>query len=146
MTSSKIQIDRNYENRETELRAACNAVAAGLDGTQGVDWMLPADEWNEDLQDWDGLKQPFSRDKINEQLLDALKSDDPCTMGDVVVGSVEIDMLSQMERAFRSRHCMSQPRVLALHAGRMKGHGNVNGVLGKGHLDYLRRVLREGAS
>lgn len=147
MTQSKVQIDPNLEARIRELREGCTSVSEGLHGAAAGDWMRAKTGWSRDLDDCVELGKPYDRTAINEQLQEALRSgEDSGTTGDAVAGSLQIEMLSQLERATRSRHCCDLPRMMALHAGRAEAHGTETGVLGKGVVDFLRLLLREGAS
>lgn len=148
---SKVQPDKQLEANLRALIGGCRTNGeARKDGGQPR-WMRPADAgadpaaaatWNGDLRDWRELGAAFSRESINSQLSDLVKAEAPGTAGDVAGGSMQLELQSQMERAFRMRHCSTFPRTLASHAGRERGLGDDRGALGRGTLELVRQILK----
>jgi len=136
-------MDPNFEKQFRRLKkSAKDQHEQGKKGGQ-VKQFRP-EGWNGDPFDYEGLSEPFNRDKANDDLVAAISDGDaPGTTGDVVVCSVMINQLSIMERAFRVRHTMRRCRAQAQQLGRQRGHGDDKGPFIQLGVEYARALLKQ---
>ena len=112
-------------------------------------WTMPQLKgWSGDLWDWEGMKEPFKREKANQDFVSATKDQfNPGVTGDLVITTTQIDYLAVMERAFRARHTYSWARAYAQKLGRRKGHGDPSlGLFVYGIIEYIHGLLKEASN
>jgi hypothetical protein len=138
---SVINMDPNFETRLSELRdRASNESTARQVGEQVV-WDRPSD-WAGTVFDYESYTKSFDRTSADQDCVDAIKDPaNPGVVGDLVAGTLMIDTLACMQRAFRNRYTMRRCRAVAHMAGRKKGHGSATGVYGQNGIEYLRQVM-----
>lgn len=148
MASSKVDLDPTFERWVRALRAAAEQAALKLSAGLAAPWMLPlSGGWPEDLFDWDGLSEAFSRAELNEAFVSAIRdAEDPGVVGDLISATTMIEYLAVAERAFRARHTMRRPRAFAHALGRLQGHGHEKGTLTKTALEYVRGLVQQSKS
>lgn len=132
------------------LQQQCGQEAAYRLAGSGSLWMIPGliyrdDEyqgsgWSGDLFDVDAMSAPFDRKEINQQLVEAMTGD-PGTSGDLVTGTMQIDQLACMERAFRARHSSRKPRMMLHAAARTRGHGSPRGTFAATVLGHISDLI-----
>jgi hypothetical protein len=139
---SKADIDPNFEKRLRELKEYGTAAQARGTGGQ-VKWLRPADS-EIDPFDLESIGEPYSRDEVNEQMLDAIKDPaSPGTVGDVIACTTQIARLATMERAMRVRYTLRRPRAVAHTLARQKGHGNDKGPIVQLGIAYVQAVIKQ---
>jgi hypothetical protein len=143
----KADIDPNFQRQiEAQQRQAKEEGEQRVKAGQ-VPWNMPelAGEWRGDLFDWDGMKEPFNRDKSNEDYVAATSNPaEPGKAGDLIVTTTQIELLATMERAFRARHTARFPRMVAHATGvRRYGHGGEKGVFLQAMLDYVQGLVKQ---
>ena len=109
----------------------------------GVFAQIDLGEWDGDLFDWEGISKAFDRDEHRADI-EACIADtaNPGTVGDIMAGFLQGELLAIMERSFRARH--TNPLRRRLQAGaRRAGHGNPDGVLQRGVLGPLEDLLKQ---
>ncbi len=143
--NAKADMDPVLQKQIKEVQTLSKEESEKRDTGGQVKWLMPdKNGWSGDLFDWQGMAKPFDRSKSNESFIEAIKDPaSPGTTGDMIVTTVQIDYLAIMERAFRSRHTHSFPRILTHLAGRKKGHGSNTGPLTVSVLEYVRGLVRE---
>jgi hypothetical protein len=103
-------------------------------------WDYPESwEGNPVINTDDPMHQPFNRDESNSDYVDAIK-DGKGTAGDLIISTLQVDILAQQERAFRARHC-TRVRSAVHAAARLKMHSQDGGVFKRGHRAFLERIL-----
>lgn len=124
---SVAQVDPQFERRLRDLRLHAQAVRTALaTGAQNL-WFRPSN-WAGDHFDLEGLREPFSRDAANQVVIQAISDPEhPGVSGDLVAATTMVDWLATLERAYRNRHTMGWPRMLAHAASRLGGQGATSG-------------------
>ncbi len=136
------QFEKQLRKRKDDARAQHQA---GVAGGQ-VRWCRPAGGAGTPF-DYESLHAPFSREKANQDLVDAIKDpQNPGTTGDVVACSTMINRLSTMERAHKVRHTLRRCRATAHVLGRKLGHGSDTGPYLQLGVEYVRALLRQAKS
>ena len=140
---AKVDVDEKLEELLTRWRdLAKEESTARLKGEQ-FGWMMPeiGDDWEGDLFATNDYGKPFDRADLNDKVMEALKDEDsPGTTGDLMLGTLQIDYLACMQRAFTARHGMRRPRALMQAMARKSGHGNDRGPLIQGILEHMRSL------
>lgn len=101
-------------------------------------------EWDGDLFNLEDISKVFDRTELEEDFLAVIDKDQPDkgVIGDLMNISTQGDWLATLERAFRSRH--STPIRAWMHAAaRRRGQANNGGVIKRGMLDYVERLVKE---
>ena len=144
----RMDIDPVFSAQVTQHQQQAQHDANNLQQLSAVCWLMPELRgWNGDPFDYEGMKQPFSRDNINDDFAKACQQESPGVSGDAIIATTQVDYLSTMERSFRARHTSSFPRTLAHAIGRRRGHGDqASGLFQVGVLDYLRGIVKEASS
>jgi hypothetical protein len=108
-------------------------------------WMVPSD-WVGDPFDIPQQHLPsFDRSKINNNYCEIHSSGSKAgTVGEAASLKIQLDYLSVMERAFRSRHA-SSVRGQMHSAARHAGHGHSRGVFGRVR-GYAQDLLKASGS
>lgn len=140
---SKSDVDPNFEKQLRKLKTDSQTNGDALQQNEQTQWFRP-EGWNGDVWDYDGMHEPFDRQKANSDFVQAIANpNSPGTSGDLIVATTQIDYLACLERAFRVRHAMPAPRLMMHAAGTMKGNGNDQGVFSLCGIEYIRRLVRE---
>ena len=140
---SKANMDPNFEKQLRKLKKGAKDKAEKLKKAGQVKHDRP-ENWNGDPFDYEGMKEPFKRDKANDDLVAAISDQNsPGTSGDVVAASVMINQLATLERAFRVRHTLRRCRATAQAAGRQQGQGDDKGPYIQLGVEYVRALLKQ---
>lgn len=141
--ASKLEMDPNYEKQLRALKDAAKDEYEGRKTGSQAKWFRPPG-WGGDVFDYEALSTPFSRDKANDGVVDAMKDPkSPGTTGDVVAGTVMIDRLACLERAFRARTTLRRCRAVAHTLARKKGQGDDRGPFIQLGVEYVRSVMKQ---
>jgi len=145
---SKGGVDPNFEAQVRNSRKVHEDIWKGFSKLDEWPWLIPAkNDWKGDVRDNPGLKEPFKRDKANQDYVDAIKDPkSPGVEGDLQRSAIQVDYLAQMERAFRARHLSTRPRMLSLAMGRIKAHGHQKGAIIQLALEFIREVDKQAKS
>lgn len=136
----------DFEELVTKLVAYLEKNGQALENNTETEWYKP-EKWNGDPFDYENIAKAFDREILNQMYLECIKdAKSPGTSGDLVSTTTQIDYTSVMQRGFMARTTMSFPRVVALAAGRQKGHGNQKGLFMQNVLQYIRGVLKQAGS
>lgn len=137
--TSKVDVDPTFERMLEMLREAAEKNANAIaQGTAPV-WHMPVG-WPGNLDDWEAMTKAFDRKKLNELTAKA-QSDaaNPGVIGDLIMGTLQIDYLAAAARAFHARYA-TKPRRLALMTARLKGQGQQDGVYKGSILQFVRAI------
>jgi len=144
----KVEMDPNFEKQINARASDAKKEHEKLVLTGQVPWDKP-EEWDGDPHDWEKMKDPFKREKANDQFEEAVKDpESPGTSSDLIAATTQIDYLAVMERAFRARHTMSAfqfARPVSHHLTRKRGHGDPKGPFKQAVLQYVRGTLGQGS-
>lgn len=89
------------------------------------------EDWFYELFDHTGLSSAYARDEHAEAIAKALNLDEPGTIGDLAIHSMQADMLACLERSYRLR--ISSPARRRAHADAVsRGHGHAAGIWERG--------------
>lgn len=139
---SKVNVDSNFEKLLKDMRTSAQAAFEAVANGQAPSWQNPSD-WTGDVDNWEDLHKPFSRDKVNEAGAKALSDGaSPGVVGDIIAATAQADYLACAGRAFSARHC-SRVRRLAMTAARFRGQGDATGAFTGGALTYVNDVLKK---
>jgi|SaaInlV_100m_DNA_2_1039680.scaffolds.fasta_scaffold10192_3 hypothetical protein len=157
MTQKAQSVDPNLQQVVQHLANLCQQSYQSRVNNQAVPWFRPplvpastraAGDWDGDLQTKQALidlHSSFNTDQAEQQLEDVFDGTSNAGNGaDTVVLSLMIDYAAQAERAFRARH-QTVPRALAHYSSREEGHGNPNGALLGGSVNYFTSIITQGA-
>lgn len=100
--------------------------------------------WDGDLFNLEDIAKVFARNELEEDFNTVIDPDqaDKGVIGDLMTISTQGDWLATNERSFRSRH--STPVRAWVHAaGRRRGHAHDGGIIQRGLLDFVERLLKE---
>lgn len=140
---SKANMDPNFEKQLRKLKKGAKDKSEKLKKAGQVKHDRP-ESWSGDPFDYEGMKEPFKRDKANDDLVSAIQDQNsPGTTGDVVACSVMINQLATLERAFRVRHTLRRCRATAHSAGRHRGQGDDKGPFNQLGIEYVRALLKQ---
>lgn len=108
-----------------------------VDGSTARYWQTPPYDlgWSGHASDYFFMKFPFERTDLNHYYVSAVDSSavdkyspQAGKIGDIIAARLQIERLSSMERAMRSRH-MTHIRARAYSSARRLGHSMPNSVL-----------------
>jgi hypothetical protein len=142
----KSDVDPNFEKQVNARKDDAKEEEPTRRQNNQVKWFYPPG-WNGDPFDWEQMKEPFLRDKANQDFITAVRDpQNPGNSGDLIATTTQIDYLMCMERAFRARmtytaHQMTRPN--AQQIGRKRGHGGETGTFKMLVLEYVRGVLKQ---
>lgn len=142
---AKTDVDPSLEKNLKALQQQAQAESQKRPRGEQVPWVMPrAGEWSGDLFDWVGIHKAFDRSFSNDKFIEAIKDPkNPGTVYDLTIATTQIDYLATMERAFRSRHTFSRPRLAAHVCGRKRSYGSDRGHIIQGVLEYVRGMVKE---
>jgi hypothetical protein len=146
MAATSTSPDLKFTELMDGVREHCEKIADYVaDGTGQRPWMIPPKgDWDGDPLKIKDLKEPFNRDKPNEDYVEELHSDDGAT-GVCQGKKVQIDYMGMMERAFRARN--TTPIRSMMHAaGRRRAHGSKDGTHVGVVQQYVQDLLSAGAA
>jgi hypothetical protein len=135
------------ETYKKQIDRLAERVGERGEALQGADpgsskWMTPEGLTGDVVEDTEAeLHDPFERDGPNEDYVEAITPETQGSAGDLIVSTMQVDTLAQMERAYRARH-ITRVRSVAHACGRMRAHGRDGGVWKRSHRGYLETVLR----
>lgn len=141
--SAKADMDPKFEKRLRQLKDDAKEEYNKRKVGEQVKWFRPP-EWEGDLFDFEGMSEPFNREKANDDYVKAVENAEaPGTTGDIIVTTTMIDELAMMEAAFRSRHTMRRPRAVAHMLARKRGQGDDKGPFIQLGIEYVRGLLEQ---
>lgn len=138
MAKSVADIRKRFLRLKNELRmTADNEAKVVTARTAPKQLTIDRNGWSGDVYDTAGMTKPFERVEHNADVVKGVSSvNNPGTVGDLALSSLQGDFLAAFERAFRLLN--ATPVRLAVHAAaREYGHGHAAGVLSRGLDTYL---------
>lgn len=140
MTNSKVDVSPQFENQSEAVRL----YAAAQSSSGASSWFEPGADWSGKVHDSKEISKAFPRDDIDDQFTDATSdADDPGVSGDLVAATIQADYVGAAERAFRSRHLLTNRAKAAAHVtSRQYGHGHESGTIAKTSLEFVRGIVK----
>lgn len=140
------------DNLQEVLRAFASSKVQAAEQRKlngAVPWLRPPlTTWTGGIQTAEALidiHKAFNTDMAENALIATFDPADPGTNGDSILLSLQIDYLSQAERAYRARISQGFIRTLAHVATRETAHGQPNGILLGQTLNYFFDLFKQGA-
>ena len=144
MSQSKSEVRDRFSEQITSLAEVAKAQGTALRGTgQRLQYSPPLNGWDGDCRDLEGVGKPFDRDE-NKADVEAAISDleKAGTTGDLVGSTLQGDVLSTLERSYRTRTSSRVRRTIHASA-RRSGHGHDGGLFLRGFLGFVEGVLMQ---
>ena len=132
MATSQAKLHDVFLQRLLDLQKTADAVATSFQNTGPRKWYVPQSLTSLLPPD---LTPPFDRTEINTNYgVVTADATNPGTIGDITSLQQQLAYVASEERAFRLRQA-GPCRLLAHAHGRLKGHGNDNGVFYRVQVD-----------
>jgi len=128
-----------FRSRMLDMQKYAASVAKSLAGGKPAVYFRP-EGLTAPLSDGDAISPSFTRQQQEDDFVAAVKdSEQPGTVGDLHLVSLQGDFLAMMERAYRARHASSvRTRVHA--CGRAMGQAAETGVIRGGMLGFVEQL------